>query len=256
MTDAHPEDGSRETDTGDLKRTWVYDLVLGLLVVIVFTPVIYTQVLLRPHSDFPSHIYWAEQMMTSFKPDVPLDVIAHAGWQVLVIIIRALAGTSFPISALLATLTGIVLMALVLFHWMKPALRRQGISLWWGVGIALGLNLVTPIFLVYIFDRVLYFGYLGMTTYHNPTIILLRPFAILQLIFAVRGLEERDSRRNQVLLAAVISVLATFIKPVFAICLLPALGLIMLYRLVKKQPINWKMLGLGLILPTVVMLGW
>jgi hypothetical protein len=51
-------------------------------------------------------------------------------------------------------------------------------------------------------------------------------------------------------------LLATYIKPVFAICILPAIGILMAYRLLKKQELNWKILSLGLILPTVVVLAW
>jgi hypothetical protein len=253
-----PAQGSDQIEAGKIsfKRAWIQEAVLSVLTVAVFTPVIFAMVVLIPNSDYASHLTWAEQLRQAVHPDVPLDVIAHSGWQFLVIFFQAITQASFPVAGVLATLAGILLMALVLFHWIKPALVRQNLSLWWGVGIALALNLVTPVFLLALLDGKRYFGYLGMTTYHNPTIILLRPFAILQFIYTVRAFQERSSTWRQVSLTALISLLATYIKPVFAICILPAIGILMAYRLLKKQELNWKILSLGLILPTVVVLAW
>jgi hypothetical protein len=238
------------------KRGWYYEAVLVLLVILIFTPVIYTMVILIPNSDYPSHLYWAQQLQEAVHPDVPPDVIAHSGWQFLVIFFQVITKSPWAISGVLATMLGIVLMALVLFHWIRPALIRQGISLWWGLGIVIALNLVTPVFLVTYLDGRHYFGYLGMSTYHNPTIILLRPFAILQFIYAMRCFQEGSTPWRQVMVAAMFSFLATYIKPVFAICILPALGMLTLYRLYKKQKIDWRLLGLGLVLPTALTLTW
>jgi hypothetical protein len=93
-----------------------------------------------------------------------------------------------------------------------------------------------------------------MITYHNPTSIMLRPVAILQFILALSCFRERSSPWSLVLLAAFLSILGIYIKPNYALCLLPALGLIALYRLFKRQTVNWRMLLLGFALPSVAIL--
>jgi hypothetical protein len=55
-------------------------------------------------------------------------------------------------------------------------------------------------------------------------------------------------------MAGAVTLLATFAKPSFAICLLPALCLIAAYRWWKKQEVNRRLLFFGFIVPTVVLL--
>jgi hypothetical protein len=161
-------------------QKWGIVLILVVMVVLIFSPIIYKMIFNFPNSDYPSHIYWAEQMLHPTDSDnVPLEDWAHANWHFLVIIFSFISFGSFSIAGMLATLFSIVLMALVLYNLIKPILRSKGISLWWGVVIAIGLNLVAPIYLYVIKDNLYYFGYLGLNTFHNPTIILLKPLSIL-----------------------------------------------------------------------------
>lgn len=209
------------------------------------------------HSDFPSHIYWAEQMLHPTDSDnVPLADWAHAGWHFLVIIFSLLTFGSFSPAGLLATLFSIVLMALVLFNLIKPILLGKGITLWWGVVISIGLTLVAPISIYIIKDKQFYFGYLGLNSYHNPTMILLKPLAILVYFWSLRCFQAQGSGWRYVLPAALFSALATFTKPNFAICFLPALSLMVFWNWLRKKPLDWKMIILGFILPTVAILVW
>jgi uncharacterized membrane protein len=72
----------------------------------------------------------------------------------------------------------------------------------------------------------------------------------------VRCFDKTGSAWAETGVAALITLLATFAKPSFAICLLPAIGLLAGYRLLKKQPINRRLLLLGFIVPSVVLLAW
>jgi hypothetical protein len=245
----------QETSDPSFKNRWYRQVVLVLLMLSIFTPVTYSMVFLSSYSDYSSHIYWAEEMRNASLPDVQ-SVISHSGWQLLVILIQQVTRSTFAYSGFMASMLSIVLMAFLIFHFVKPALLRQKISLWWGVLISIGLNLVTPILLLVYRDMRFYFGYVGLITYHNPTIILLRPLALMQFIVTIRGFRETTSRWIQVIPAVIISLLATYVKPSFAICILPAIGLIMAYRLITKNKINWRMLLVGIILPTVGILVW
>ncbi len=169
---------------------------------------------------------------------------------------NSLLGVSFRTSAFLVTLFSIVTAAFVIYFWLEPTLRARGLSLWWGVVAAIGLNLVTPLSLLVSVDRKFYLGYIGITSYHNPTIILLRPLALLQFIFALRCFQKADSMWWQTGIAATVTLLATFAKPSFAICLLPAIGLVAAYLWLKKKTVDWPLFFFGFIIPTVIMLTW
>jgi hypothetical protein len=93
--------------------------------------------------------------------------------------------------------------------------------------------------------------------YHNPTIILLKPFAILQFIFAYQCFYETARIKNwQIILFALLSALCTFIKPNFAICILPALAVFSGYRILRREYLNYQALFWGLGLPTLGVLIW
>jgi hypothetical protein len=58
------------------------------------------------------------------------------------------------------------------------------------------------------------------------------------------------------LLAALVSLASAFSKPSYAICLLPSLGILILINIWRKKPIDWKMILLGIGLPSVAILIW
>jgi len=228
-----------------------------LMVVLIFSPIIYKMIFDFPNSDYPSHIYWAEQMFhPSDSDNVPLDVWAHASWHFLVIIFSFISLGSFPIAGFLATLFSIVLMALILYYLIRPILLEKGVSLWWGVIVAIGLNLVAPLYIYIIKDKQFYFGYLGLNVYHNPTNILLKPFALLVFIWALRCFQTTRSSWRHIFIAALFSILATFTKPNFAICFLPSLGLLILWYVLRRKTLDWKMIIFGFMLPTLTVLVW
>ena len=237
-------------------QRWGPTIVLVLLVALVFSPIIY-KVIYTYHFDYDSHIYWAEQIFHPTDSDnVPLALWAHSNWHFLVILFSFITFGSFPVAGSLATVFSIILLSVVTFQLIRPVLLQKNISLWWGVAVALGMTLVAPIYLYVIKDKQFYFGYLGLTSYHNPTIILLKPLAILVFIWGMRCFQPAARNGRQVLIAAVFSILATLTKPSFAICFIPALGLGVLWYLFRKKPLDWKMIIFGFILPTSLVLIW
>jgi len=92
------------------------------------------------------------------------------------------------------------------------------------VGVTILLLLVSPISLLV--ARNLYFGFVPLIAYHNPTVQLLRPLAIA-LFALVAPLSARRAPGASWPHAAALSsvtVLGTFAKPSFVVALLPALA--------------------------------
>src|SRR5690606_10371708 len=92
--------------------------------------------------------------------------------------------------------------------------------------------------------------------YHNPTIVLLKPLALGLFLYAVGVFSAQGHFHTRGAWAAafVLTVLCGLAKPNYLIVLLPTLGLVTVYRLLKKQPVNWPLL-LSIALPAVVLLG-
>jgi len=104
-------------------------------------------------------------------------------------------------------------------------------------------------------DHKLYYGYIGMSNYHNPTVHLLKPFALLSFLFAIRSLEGKKSGWVAVLFSALLVSVSSWIKPSYVLAVLPGLGLASLIRLAQKRDLDWRMIWLGFALPGVLSLG-
>ncbi len=240
------------------KHRWAYPLVLSVLVVVVFTPLIFSVTHYKAGevtSDFPAFMELTEGLKQG-AGDVPGYHLAHPLWEILVIAVNGLFGISFRMAAFLVTLSSILAAAIVIYYWLEPILSANGLSRAWGVAAAIGLNLVTPLSVLAPIDHRFFAGYIGTIQYNNPTIILLRPLAFLQFIVAIRCFQDGTQGWRIAALAAAVTALATFAKPSFAICLLPAMGLLAGYRWLKQQHVDWRLLLMGFVVPTLGVLTW
>lgn len=82
-----------------------------------------------------------------------------------------------------------------------------------------------------------YLGVFSPNPYHNATYMATRPFAIVSFFIFVRILcsYEKKICRKDHLLFALFLFLTTITKPSFTFILVPAAGLVMLYRLFQKR---------------------
>ena len=207
-------------------------------------------VLTKAMADFSMHMLWAEQIKNGVA--VPTYVVAHAGWQVLLLLFNAF-GLQFKWANLISLLLCEAITVVILLRWFWPS--PNVIQPFWKTGIILlGISVAAPISIFWPLDHQFYLGYIGIVTYHNPTIIFLRPFAILQFVFSMRYFESRPISKLEILGMAIISMLATFAKPSFAICLIPALGILALYKIFQKKQVDLSALLIGFAVPTALVL--
>jgi hypothetical protein len=146
--------------------------------------------------------------------------------------------------------------------------------------ITLCLDLIMPINIFT--PENLYFGYFAPNVYHNPTVILVKPFALLLFFLTLRLFDhEKPLSRWWIIPFAVLTLLSLVAKPSFMIAFLPTLGLICLFYLfnrfgdtlsllrnplnilrgflgideglpllMQRRFINWPVLMAGMVLPT------
>ena len=241
------------TDTISAITKWrQYPIALIILTLIVFAPMAFVQsyVLTKAMADFSLHIMFAEQMKSGIA--VAPFTLAHAGWQILLLIFNAF-GLSFPLANLIGILLCEAVTVFILLRWFWPS--PDVLQPLWKTGIVLlGVSVAAPISIFWPLDHQFYLGYIGIVTYHNPTIILLRPFAILQFIFALKLFEPRPISKFAILGMAIVSMLAAFAKPSFAICLIPALGILVVLRMLQKKDVDIPAFLIGFAIPTVLIL--
>ena len=112
-------------------------------------------------------------------------------------------------------------------------------EVWKSMMISFGIIIAGPLFLLVGIDHKFYFGYIGFALYHNPTFILLRPFAVLLWLLIIKYLFSKINTGMGIFLGILVVILSTLAKPSYIICILPAIGLVVLWRKVRGQPINW-----------------
>lgn len=214
--------------------------------------------------DYGFHVQWAQTMAETRSIPFP-----HFLYHLLVVIGRllipvdniAVSGrpiSSYFISAFAVTTMLYVALSLVVYGMLRAAFTG-GVSAAAALAVvaaAIGLMIASPITLFTFQIRNLYYGYIVPSVYHNPTIVLLKPLALLLFGVVSAQIISTESKKGAAALSAALMVLSTLAKPSFSICLLPALGLWIACRSLKKQSVNWQFVLLAVALPAVAVLGW
>lgn len=235
-------------------------ILMFVLALLSFAPIAYSHTFIKTTddvTDFNQHMLWAISLDQNGADSIPPYVLAHSGWQLLLVFLATMLGISFNLAGFLAVVLLSGSTVLILSRWYFPAILKAGQPLWVGAAMILGVAVAAPVGLLWFLDHLMYLGYIGITTYHNPTMIFLRPFAFLQFIYAYHCFYvERSLTRWQIVAGAFVSILAAFIKPSLAICILPALAAVIFLRWIQRKYVNLAALGFGVLLPTVFVLIW
>lgn len=232
--------------------------VLVMLVVALFYPIVYNQVV-GLVTDYGSHIELAQKMAN----DGGRIESPHFLFQWLLIGAHILIpNADYPTLGILTGVACYVFLGLVLYGLIRPALgdlasyRVEAMS----IACVLVLMLVTPIFLLVSWlDHHFYFGYLySGNVYHNPTILIIKPLSVLLDLMAVKIFVRQGGRASavQILVSGLLTLVSAIAKPSYLICLLPALVIFTILRFYRKESLDWKLLLLGFVLPLVAILLW
>lgn len=125
------------------------------------------------------------------------------------------------------------------------------------IALSLGLSVMAPIT---IWSNRFMIGYFNPIVYHSPTLIAVRLFVIPLTLLALRAFKvpryrSLNHRMYFLLLSAAIVLVATLAKPNFTLVLLPACCLFGLYRVLRRQQVDFVLLLVGLCLPGFLLLG-
>lgn len=239
-------------------KTWYSrQNILSLLIVVAVMGalmfLIYNFRILNPvNGDFSRHNQYAVRLFQGGK--IPVHILAHPLYQILIgaliWISRSVLDTDHA-SIVLVT-ASMTICALIFYVWLgrRTDLWSEAVR----VFLSISLGIVTPIMLFQPVDGQYYFGYIGLANYHNPTVIMLKPFALIMLIYAVAGIQNRLPAWYHTLAFCLITIGATLLKPSFTLSLFPVVILFILWKLYRKEGWNKKLLLAGLLIPGVVIL--
>jgi hypothetical protein len=202
--------------------------------------------------DYVGHVAFAISIAEAGILDFP-----HILYHVLVIaLVKLLPFLNYVNSGLLVCLAFSVATTVLLYRMIRPVLSGSGWrpSLLAGL-FTTGLMILTNISLFDFQRQNFYAGSIPVNVYHNPTILVLRPLALLTFIFALSVLQNHiHFNLHSVSLCILIIMLCMLAKPNFLLCLLPALLLISLYRWFRHESVPWCMFMIGIIVPISILL--
>lgn len=231
--------------------------LLIVLVVVIFGPLLRAQVNLG--QDYLDHDMFATIALDNARalpPHFLYHVSAIALYESHLVPNIENAGFVVMLLAQLST----ALATYQLLHWLNH--RREGlipISGYMWVAAVLALMLLGPISIL---EDNLRPGqansFLFANTYHNPTVNMLKPLAIL-LFLVILNLMQTAQRRRLIWLAvaaAIFTVLSTLAKPNYTIAIVPAITLVIAYSFLR--PLRIPRIGLvaAVIIPAAVVLIW
>lgn len=223
---------------------------LLLVAFIIFFPIFYSEIFLFEPSDYIVHTELAQALLEA-PQTVPKSVLTRSAWHWAVVVTHKVIGKSWHSSAFIVTMISALLTVGVLFWSLQKTLSPLS-----SCALAISLTIAAPITFLYPLDNSMYLGYIGINTYHNPTILLLKPFTIFIFLLSTRAFQCKRYGVITILMAALITSLSVFTKPSYIICLLPSLGILTLFHVWKKKFVDWKMLLIGIVFPSVVFLIW
>ena len=231
---------------GWARRGWV-PLLLVLATVALYWPARY----IVYGGDFEIHIGYAATIESFADLNRP-NFLMHLIFMALAPLMPARGDEALFQAAFVAFVVANVLTVLLTYAF----LRAYGVndSLLAG-GLALAVLLLTPITLPTLPDANLYLGYISVSNlFHNPSTVLLKPFAVVLLWSVARFLFNWGRPRGwEAALMGLAVVASALLKPNLVMIVLPPVWLYVAYQFVRLRRIEWALV-LGLIFPAVVVL--
>jgi hypothetical protein len=135
------------------------------------------------------------------------------------------------------------------------AVLRQTSSTAVALTLTLALLLASSAAFLFPLDRHLYYGYIPANVLHSPSMVILRPLALVSFGYATAALWPKEGENARSWIACALLTLACALaKPSYTICILPALAVVAAKRAVSRARIDWKLVILGFLLPACAML--
>lgn len=225
-------------------------VVLALVVAALTRPVLQA----GPQGDFTWHMRSARRAWQQGRLETP-----HFLYPVLTIAVRRTKLVDWDEAAELVPVAFQGLLAVVLLRGLRRGIPATTPFAGAGaVALTLALMTVTPVTFASWPRHNLYYGYLGINTYHNPTMYLLRPLALLLWLRMTLALAPHGppATKGAMAATAALSVLCALAKPSYGIALLPALVLAGAWQWWRGRRADLRLILLGFVLPTGVVLAW
>lgn len=225
------------------KPSSLIKLLPAILAVTIFLPII--RRLAETGYDYQVHIKLAANMLKSGGINTP-HFLLQAGAILLSPLTGGLLNATVALLLLASAATAVIISRYISSGKESPLIA---------ILMTLALLIATPVAILFPLDRHLYLGYIGINLYHNPTMFLLKPLALLSFTYIVNSLDSATRLPLTALAtSSILTVACAVAKPSYTIVILPALGILLACRIINKRPFDWKFLLFSILIPAVIIL--
>jgi hypothetical protein len=229
---------------------------LAVAVVAIFHPVLERTAWRDAYGDYRWHGRSAARLAASGRPETP-----HPLFPLLVAAAASLRSQPrWRDTAVQVALCAQVVLALLLAARLErawPGGRVVAAALG-ASALALALMSSSAVNLGSWSTRNVYAGYVVPNVHHNPTFLLMRPFALAHWLITAQVMTANPRATGYAGIAALalLGVLAALAKPSYALIVLPAVAVLAGIRWARREPFDGRALLLGAALPTLAVLAW
>lgn len=235
---------------------WRALILCVLLSMLLFAPITYRTIALPIESDHAVHVAVAQNWLET--GNLEPGFLSHPLLQVLIICISKLSFGNLGLYASLMILQVLVQGAIsaILFLWFPAPSTNKG--RFWRFFLSISLPLLAPCMLIAFQDGMYYYGYIGLVNFHNPTIHLLKPFALLAIILVKPAFDGQKKAALLYIVSALTVILSALSKPNFLLVFIPALCLLAGIKFLQKKPLDIPYILFGFVLPSleILLLQW
>lgn len=233
-----------------------------VIVIGVCLPSFFSQIIVEGSSDIGPHTDFAIVMLDSepeFVWGMPIQAYTYPVYHlVLKVFLAALMGNKVIAASLLLSLCTVFAIPVTRACLRKICPDREAVSAY-----LIDLISICSVFFIGI-TGVLTQGryYLGQgapNLWHNPTYLMMRPFAWVYFLYAcvvLKDIFEEKPVKKDMIMFGITGLILCLIKPSFAIVLLPAAAVITVWLMVKKKSLKPGFLMLAGVGSSLVVLVW
>jgi len=223
-----------------------------ILVVALYSPVIYKLANLTGElSDYAGHHKFIIEMLEKKTVVLP-HFLFHAITATVYKINESMGLASA--STIVASAAYLITLLTVYIHLSCSVLSE---SFCWKIFvpfISVCVVIAAPVALLAVIDGHMYLGYIGISTYHNPTMTLLKPLALIHFFMTVKMMESRQATAMHVIGLIIVSILVALAKPNYTLVMLPVVLIYLAYICLTRQRANAAAMAISVIVPSVVVL--
>jgi hypothetical protein len=227
-------------------------IVFNLILVLIFFPITYQQTVMFDTSDYRSKLNVAMYFNETGKLVDIYQGVHTPLFYFGTLFYKEIFGFSYAFGQIITILLCYPLMGNIIFSQVKKV--NEAMDGWKGMLVTLGIIIAGPLFFLVFLDHKFYFGYVGFALYHNPTIIMLRPFALILWIITISNFFKEKLIIWDIFIGLGAMIIATIAKPSYTICIFPGMGIVFLWQLLTHRKINWKYALIVFFVPAILVI--